>query len=161
MPKHPTTPTERGAKHLVATNRRARHEYEILEPYEVGISLAGTEVKSIRSSKVSLQEAYCRIEGNEAWIYGMYIQPFPQGNRFNLEPNRRRKLLLHRWEINRLRAHTEQKGLTLVPLSLYFERGFVKLEIGLAKGKKIYDRRKDIAERDTERERRRELFQRN
>lgn len=144
--------TDSNARRHIASNRRARHEYEILETYDAGIVLVGTEVKSLRAGRVNLQDGFCRIENGEAWIYNMHITPYEMGNRWNVEPLRRRKLLLHAWEINTLRAQTEQKGLTIVPLSLYFQRGFAKLEVGLARGKKLYDKRESIAERDLQRE---------
>ena len=147
---------ERNAKKFVASNRRARHEYFIEESYDAGIALVGTEVKSLRAGRVNLQDAFCRIEHNEAFIYNMHISPFEQGNRNNVDPLRKRKLLLHAWEIVELREQTEQKGLTVVPLSLFFQRGFAKLEIALARGKKLYDKRDSIAERDQEREMRRQ-----
>ncbi len=145
------------ARRTVAVNRRARHEYEILDTYEAGLVLVGTEVKSLRAGRVNFQDAFCRIENGEIWLYNMHITPYEQGNRWNVEPRRRRKLLLHRWQIEELRAKIEQKGLTLVPLLLFFQRGFAKLEIGLARGKKLYDKRESIAERDQEREQRRQL----
>jgi SsrA-binding protein len=144
------------AKKTITFNRRARHEYEILDTYEAGLALVGTEVKSLRAGRVNLQDAFCRIENGEAWLYNMHITPYEQGNRWNVEPLRRRKLLLHRWQIEELRAKTEQKGLTIVPLALFFQRGFAKLEIGLARGKKLYDKREAITERDQEREARRQ-----
>lgn len=140
------------AKKIVTVNRRARHEYEILETYEAGLVLVGTEVKSLRAGRLNLQDAFCRVEHGEMWLYNMHITPFEHGNRFNVEPVRRRKLLLHRWQIEELRAETEQKGLTIVPLALFFQRGFAKMEIGLARGKKLYDKREAIAERDQRRE---------
>jgi SsrA-binding protein len=154
-----TAPTERdpNAKKIVATNRRARHEYEILDTYDAGMVLVGTEVKSLRAGRVNMQDAYCRIEHGELWLYNMHITPYELGNRWNVEPLRKRKLLLHRGEIAVLRAQVEQKGLTIVPLALYFQRGFAKLEIGLARGKKLYDKRESIAERDRDREERRQL----
>ena len=139
----------------VAVNRKARHEYFIEETYDAGIALSGTEVKSIRAGKVSLQEAFARIDNGEVWIYNMYIAPYEQGGRYNLDPMRPRKLLLHRKEIIRLAALTQQKGLTLIPLQMYFERGYAKIELGVAKGKKLYDKREAIAERDAQREERR------
>jgi len=150
---------QKGRK-TVATNRRARHEYLIEETYDAGICLAGTEVKSIRAGKVSLPESYARVEDGEVWLHNMYIAPYEHGTIFNLEPRRSRKLLLHRHEINRLAVLTQQKGLTLVPLKLYFERGYAKIELGVARGKKLYDKRRAIAERDAEREARRALVER-
>src|SRR5258708_5409576 len=148
------------AKKMVSVNRRARHEYEILETYEAGLVLVGTEVKSLRAGRVNFADAFCRIENDEAWLYNMHINPFEMGNRWNVEPLRKRKLLLHHGEIEELRAQTEQKGLTIVPLALFFQRGFAKLEIGLARGKKLYDKREDIAERDRQREAQREMAKR-
>ncbi|HLK61423.1 MAG TPA: SsrA-binding protein SmpB [Chthonomonadaceae bacterium] len=148
---------DRNAKKLITTNRRARHEYFIEETFDAGIALVGTEVKSLRAGRVNLQDAFCRIENNEAWVYNMHISPFEQGNRYNVEPMRKRKLLLHSWEIHELQTKTEQKGLTIVPLTLFFQRGFAKMEIALARGKKLYDKRDAIAERDQEREMRRQV----
>lgn len=143
------------AKQLVSTNRRARFEYEIMETLEAGIVLVGTEVKSLRAGRVNLQDAYCRVEHGEVWLYNMHISPYEQGNRYNEEPLRRRKLLMHHKEILLMQASMEQKGLALIPLSLYFRRGFAKLNIALGKGKKLYDKRQSIAERDSDREARR------
>lgn len=137
---------------VVAQNKKARHDYFIEQTLEAGIVLSGTEVKSIRQGKVNLKDSYAMIEGGEVMINGMHISPYEQGNIFNKDPLRDRKLLLHRSEINRLIGYTQQKGLALVPLQLYFKRGKVKLELGIAKGKKLYDKRDDIAERDAKRE---------
>lgn len=147
---------DRNARKSIAYNRKARHEYEIEDTYDAGLVLVGTEVKSLRAGRVNLQDAFCRIEQGEAWLYNMHITPYEMGNRWNVEPRRRRKLLLHGWQIQELWAETEQKGLTIVPLSLYFQRGFAKMEIALARGKKLYDKRESIAERDQEREARRQ-----
>ncbi|MCU0483752.1 MAG: SsrA-binding protein SmpB [Chloroflexi bacterium] len=137
----------------VAVNRRARHEFSIEDTIEVGLVLTGTEIKSVRGGRVSLAEAYARIEGGEAWLVGAHIAEWPGGNRFNHEPKRTRKLLLHRDEIDMLAVKTKAKGLTLVPLRLYIaERGHAKLELGLARGKQTHDRRREIAERDARRE---------
>ncbi|MCL5102848.1 MAG: SsrA-binding protein SmpB [Armatimonadetes bacterium] len=138
------------------TNRKAYHEYEIGETFEVGIVLVGTEVKSLRQSKASIQEAYCKFENGELWIVGMHISPYEQGNRFNVDPLRPRKLLMHRSEIQKIHRQLQEKGLTLVPLKLYFSKGHAKLNIGLARGKKLWDKRDAIAARDVERDRRRE-----
>jgi SsrA-binding protein len=158
----PPKETERdtNAKKIIAVNRRARHEFEILENYHAGMALVGTEVKSVRAGRVNFADSFCRIEGNEMWLYSMHIMPHEQGNRWNVEPLRKRKLLLHKWEIIELREKTEQKGLTIVPLAIYMQRGFAKMEIGLARGKKLYDKRESIAERDREREQQRELSSR-
>ncbi len=137
---------------LIAQNRRASHDYFILETYEAGLALRGTEVKSLRQGKASLAEAYATVEDGEAWILQMHIPPYEQGNRWNLDPLRKRKLLLHRGEIAKLEAAVSRKGQTLVPLKLYFARGHAKLLVGVGKGKKTYDKRHAIAERDAKRE---------
>jgi SsrA-binding protein len=147
MPREQAAPDR-----VIAQNRRARHDYFILETVEAGLVLSGTEVKSLRQGKASLQEAYATIEGGEAWVLQMHIPPYEQGNRWNLEPTRRRKLLLHRSELAKLEKAVAQKGQTLVPLKLYFSKGYAKLLIGVAKGKKSYDKRQTIAERDARRE---------
>src|SRR3990172_2026396 len=136
-------------EHTAALNRKAYHEYTIEEHIEAGIALTGTEIKSIRAGKVSLQESYARIERGEAWLIGVTIAPFAGGNRFNHEPRRTRKLLLHRKEIDELLGRTRSKGLTLVPLRLYIdEKGHAKVELGLARGKQLHDKRRAIADRD-------------
>ncbi|MDH7602638.1 MAG: SsrA-binding protein SmpB [Armatimonadota bacterium] len=140
---------------VTITNRRAWHDYHIGETFEAGIVLSGTEVKSVRQGRASLQEAYCKVEGGEVFIIGMHISPYEQGNRYNLDPLRPRKLLLHREEIRRIERQLQQKGYTLIPLKLYFVRGYAKLQIALARGKKLYDKREAIARRDAELERRR------
>jgi len=136
----------------IAQNKKAWHDYFIEQTLEAGIVLSGTEVKSIRQGKVNLKDSYALIEGGEVILTGMHISPYEQGNIFNKDPMRSRKLLLHKSEINRLIGYTHQKGLSLVPLQLYFKRGKVKLELGVAKGKKLYDKREDMAERDAKRE---------
>lgn len=136
----------------VAQNRKARHDYFIEQTIEAGIVLSGTEVKSIRQGKVNLKDSYASIDHGEVIINGMHVSPYEQGNIFNREPERDRKLLLHRNEINRLVGYIQQKGMALVPLQVYFRKGKVKVELGLAKGKKLYDKREDIAERDAKRE---------
>lgn len=136
----------------VAQNKKARHDYFIEQTIEAGIVLSGTEVKSIRAGKVNLKDSYATINEGEVFISGMHISPYEQGNIFNKDPMRDRKLLLHKEEINRLLGYIQQKGLTLVPLQVYFKKGKVKLELGVAKGKKLYDKRDDIAERDAKRE---------
>ncbi len=142
----------------VALNRKARHEYSIEDTLEAGIVLTGTEIKSIRAGKVSLQEAYARIDRGEAWLVGAHIAPYATGNRWNHEAKRTRKLLLHKQEIHELLGRTKSKGLTLVPLRLYIDdRGHAKLQIGLGRGKQLHDRRRDIAERDSRRDVEREL----
>jgi len=133
-------------------NRRARFEYHILESMEAGIVLTGTEIKSIREGGVSLNEAYARLRDGELWLLSMHIPPYKQGSFSNVEPNRPRKLLLHKEQIERLGGRAAEKGLTIVPLRMYFTRGRVKVEIGLARGKKIWDKREATAKRDVERE---------
>jgi SsrA-binding protein len=137
---------------LVASNRRAHHNFEILETYEAGLMLRGTEVKALREGRADLKESYARVEGNEAWLLGCHISPYAQGNRANHDPLRPRKLLLHRAEINRLLGKIMEKGLTLVPLRLYFKNGRVKVEVGLARGRKTLDKRQVIREREERRE---------
>jgi len=137
---------------LVASNRRAHHDFDILETHEAGLVLQGTEVKSLRDSRADLKESYARIEGNEAWLLGLHISPYAQGNRANHDPLRPRKLLLHRGEINRLLGKIMEKGLTLVPLRLYFKQGRAKVELGLARGRKTLDKRQAIREREERRE---------
>lgn len=146
---------------MIAVNRKARHEYEVLETCDAGIVLTGTEIKSIREGKVSMTDAFARVEDGEMWLHNMHIAPYEQGNRFNVDSRRTRKLLLHRREINRLQGKVNEKGLTLIPLKVFLQRGYAKVELGLAKGKKVHDRRQDIAERDRGRELQRELTQRD
>jgi SsrA-binding protein len=137
----------------IALNRRARHDFTIDETFEAGLALTGTEIKSVRAGKVNLSNAYARIERDEAWLVGAHIAPWAQGNRWNHEPLRTRKLLLHRSEIDELLGRTKSKGQTIVPLRLYISgRGRAKLELGLARGKQRHDRRRDIAERDAARD---------
>lgn len=144
----------------ITYNRKARHEYFIEETFDAGIALVGTEVKSIRAGKVNIQESYAKVENGEVWLIGMHIAPYEQGGRWNLDPDRPRKLLLHKHEIVHLKAKTEQKGLTLVPISIFFERGHAKIELGIGRGKKLYDKREAIAKRDSDREERRGLTER-
>ncbi len=137
----------------IAVNRRARHEYSIEETIEAGIALTGTEIKSVRAGKVSLAEAYAAVDRGEAWLIGANIAPWEHGNRYNHEPKRNRKVLLHRDQIDELLGRTKAKGLTLIPLRLYITgRGHAKVELGLARGKQLHDRRRDIAARDARRE---------
>lgn len=137
-------------------NRRARHEYHILDSLEAGLALTGTEVKSIRAGGVSISESYARFRDGEAWLLGMHVPPYKQGSFSNVDPNRPRKLLLKKEQIADLQSRVKEKGLTIVPLRMYFTRGMVKVQIGLARGKKDWDKREDIAKRDAEREMRRE-----
>ena len=136
----------------VAVNRKAYHDYSILDTYEAGLVLKGTEVKSLREGKVSLRESFAQFENNELYLMNMHISPYAFGNIFNVDPKRKRKLLLHRWEIDRLKGQVQEKGLTLVPLRIYFKRGYAKIELALAKGKKLYDKRRALAEKDAQRE---------
>lgn len=136
---------------ILTNNKKARHEYFIEQEYEAGIALKGTEVKSLRLGKASVTEAFCQIRNGEVFIYGMHISPYEQGNRNNVDPLRIRKLLLHRREINKLIGATKEKGYTIIPLSVYLKNGLVKVKIGLAKGKKLHDKRDTIAKRDSDR----------
>lgn len=140
-----------GTKTIVQ-NRKARHDYFIEECHEAGIALTGTEVKSLRLGRANLQDSYATIKDGEVFVSGLHISPYDKGNRFNHDPLRIRKLLLHSYEINKLLAMTQKKGLTLVPLSLYFKKGMVKVELAVCKGKKLYDKREDIAKKDAMRE---------
>ena len=146
---------------LIANNKKAYHDYEILETYEAGIDLAGTEVKSMRMGKCSIKEAYVRIDDMQAFVYGMHISPYEKGNIFNRDPLRTRRLLLHKNEIRKLFGQVQQKGVTIVPLKVYFSGQYVKVLIGVARGKKLYDKRRDIAKKDMKREAEREFKIRN
>ena len=146
---------------MIANNKKAYHDYFILDTYEAGIALAGTEVKSLRMGKCSIKESFIRIEDGEVFIYGMHISPYEKGNIFNKDPLRVRKLLLHKSEINKLIGKTKEKGMAIVPLKVSFSKSLVKVEIGLAKGKKLYDKRDDIAKKDQKREAEREFKIRN
>lgn len=146
---------------LIANNKKAYHDYFILDKFEAGISLHGTEVKSLRMGKCSIKEAFVRIENGEVFIYGMHISPYEKGNIFNKDPLRVRKLLLHKSEINKLVGKTKEKGITIMPLRVYFKGSLVKVEIGIAKGKKLYDKRQDIAKKDQQREAQRDFKVRN
>lgn len=151
---------EQKHKSISITNRKARHEYHIGETFDAGLVLSGTEVKSIRAGQASITESYCKVQDGEIWIHGMHIAPFEQGNRWNVDPLRPRKLLLRRSEINRISRQLAEKGLTLIPLKVFFSRGYAKISVGLARGKKLWDKRESIAERDSERERRRQESER-
>ena len=137
---------------IIAVNRKVRHDYFVLETFETGIELAGTEVKSIRAGGVNLKDSWCTIDDGELFVKGMHISPYDKGNVFNRDPFRVRKLLMHKREIMRLLGKVKQEGLTLIPLSLYFKKNHVKLEMGLCKGKQLHDKRDDIARRDAARE---------
>lgn len=141
----------------ITVNRKARHEYSILQKFEAGIVLVGTEVKSLRLGKANLVDGYCKIDRNEVWLVSVNISEYTQGNINNHDPRRDRKLLLNRSEIRKLIGKTKEKGLTLIPLRLYFKNGKVKVEIALAKGKKVYDKRRDIAKKDFQREQERRI----
>lgn len=136
----------------ITTNRQARHEYFVLETYEAGIELSGTEIKSIRNGSVNLKESWADIQNGEVFVYGMHISPYEKGNIFNKDPFRVRRLLLHKKEINKLLGKLKQEGLTLVPLSLYYNKQYVKVELGLCKGKKLYDKRDAAAAKDAKRD---------
>ena len=151
---------EKGSR-LIANNKKAYHDYFIEETYEAGIALHGTEVKSLRMGKCSIKESFVRIENEEVYIYGMHISPYEKGNIFNRDPLRVKKLLLHKSEIRKMKGKIAEKGYTLVPLKVYFNRSLVKVEIGLAKGKKLYDKRHDIAKKDQRREAERDFKVRN
>lgn len=151
---------ERGTK-LIANNKKAYHDYFIEDTYEAGIALAGTEVKSLRMGKCSIKESFIRVENEEVFVYQMHISPYEKGNIFNKDPLRVRKLLLHKSEIRKLIGQQKMKGYTLIPLRVYFKDSLVKVEIGLARGKKLYDKRDDIAKKDVKREAERDFKVRN
>lgn len=146
---------------LIANNKKAYHDFFILDTYEAGIALHGTEVKSLRMGKCSIKESFIRIENGEVFIYGMHISPYEKGNIFNKDPLRVKKLLLHKAEIHKLLGKTQEKGMSIVPLKVYLKGSLVKVEIGLAKGKKLYDKRQNIAKKDQKREAEREFKVRN
>ena len=146
---------------LIANNKKAFHDFFIDEKYEAGIALHGTEVKSMRQGKCSIKESFIRIENGEVFVYGMHISPYEKGNIFNKDPLRVKKLLLHKYEINKLLGKIKEKGYTLVPLQVYFKEGKVKLELGLARGKKLYDKREEIAKKDQRREAEKEFKVKN
>ena len=146
---------------LIANNKKAYHDYFIDDTYEAGVALHGTEVKSMRMGKCSIKESFVRIENGEVFVYGMHVSPYEKGNIFNKDPLRVKKLLLHRQEINKLAGKIQEKGYTLVPLQVYFKEGKVKVEIGLARGKKLYDKRETIAKKDARRETEREFKVKN
>ena len=146
---------------LIANNKKAFHDFFIDETYEAGIALHGTEVKSMRMGKCSIKESFILIENGEVFVYGMHVSPYEKGNIFNKDPLRVKKLLLHKYEINKLLGKIKEKGYTLVPLQVYFKEGKVKVEIGLARGKKLYDKREDIAKKDQRREAEKEFKVKN
>ena len=145
---------------VVAVNRRARHDYFVLDKYEAGIELTGTEIKSIRAGKVDLRDGFARVDDGQAWLENVYIGPYDQGNRYNVEPRRRRRLLLHRAEIDRIMGRTLQRGLTMIPLRMYLKHRRAKVELASVKGKRQYDKRVAIAEREAKRSMERELGRR-
>ncbi len=146
---------------LVANNKKAYYDYFIEDKYEAGVALHGTEVKSIRMGKCSIKESYIKIENGEVYIYGMHISPYEKGNIFNKDPMRIKKLLMHKYEINKIAGKMQQKGFTLVPLQVYLKGSLVKVEVGVAKGKKLYDKRESIAKKDMKREAEKEFKIRN
>lgn len=160
-PEKPQSSQPPPAERTVAGNRRVFHDFFVDETVEAGIVLTGTEVKSVRLGKVNLRESYARVEGGQVWLYNAHIAQYEHGNRFNHDPQRPRKLLLHRNEINRLYQNVKKKGIALVPVRMYFKRNHAKLELGLARGKKLYDKRDSIAERDAKREMERALRSRS
>ncbi len=145
---------------VISKNRKALHDYHVEETYEAGIVLTGTEVKSVRNSRVNLKDSFAKVEGGELFLYNMHISPYDPGNRFNHEPLRVRKLLMHKSEIGRLAGKIQEKGYALIPLKIYFRGSLIKIELGLARGKKLYDKRRDIAEKDSKREMEREFRRR-
>ena len=144
----------------IAINRHARHDYDIMETYDAGLVLTGTEIKSVRARRVDLRDAYAQVERGEAWLHDMHISPYEPGSRENTPPRRRRKLLLHRREINRLMGRAIERGLTIIALRVYLDRGYAKVELGLARGRRQWDKRRAIAEREARREEERALSQR-
>ena len=146
---------------IAAQNKKAYHDYFVEDTYEAGIALTGTEVKSIRQGAVNMKDSYCHVEKGEMIMYGVHISPYEKGNIFNKDPMRVKKLLMHRYEINKLLGKIKEKGFTLVPLQVYFKNGKAKVEIGLARGKKLYDKRADIAKKDMKREAEKEFKVRN
>jgi SsrA-binding protein len=146
---------------VIAKNKRARHDYHVVDSVEAGVVLKGTEVKSVRLGKVQLVDSYARVEDGELYLYGAHISPYEHGNRFNVEPRRKRKLLMHKTEIARLQRQVMEKGMALIPLSVYLKRGRVKVEVGVCRGKKTYDKRETIRRRDADRDAERALRQRS
>jgi SsrA-binding protein len=147
-------------RNITISNRKAYHEYEIFETYVAGIVLTGTEIKSIRAGQGNLQDSFCRSQNGEIVVYNFYVAPYEQGNRYNVDPRRPRKLLLHKWEITKIVTRVNERGLTIIPTKLFFNHGFAKLEIGIGRGKKLWDKRESIASKDRDRDARRELASR-
>jgi SsrA-binding protein len=152
---------EEKKRNVTILNRKARHEYEIEETYVAGLVLTGTEIKSLRLGLANLQDSFCRVQNGELWVNNFYIAPYEQGNIYNVETRRARKLLLHKWQIAKMTTRVNERGLSIIPTRLFFERGYAKLEIGIGRGKKLWDKRESIAERDRDREARREVFSRD
>lgn len=152
---------QKGKLKMICDNRKARHEFHFLETYEAGIELFGTEVKSLRAGQANLQDAYAKVENGEMWLYNMHISPYAMGNRFNREPKRPRRLLLHKQEIIKLYSKVREKGLTIVPVKVYFNGSLAKVEIALAQGKKLYDKREDLVARAVRRDTERALKERS
>ena len=152
-----TEPAAASEIQRIVQNRKARHLYHILETVEAGLVLTGTEVKSLRAGKANLIDSYAMVDRGEVWLMNLHISPYEQGNQFNHEPKRKRKLLMHRRDIRRLIGKTREKGLTLIPISLYFKKGWAKVELALARGKKLHDKREDQAKRDWQRQKARLL----
>ncbi len=150
---------EDSGKKVVARNRKARHEYEIMDTFEAGLVLKGPEAKSLREGKVGFQDAYARVQGGEVWLHRLHISPYEQANRYNEDPLRPRKLLLHRHEIRRLIGKVEEKGLTLIPLDIYFRKGYAKVTLAVARGRKTYDKREKLKRKTQEDEARRAMAQ--
>lgn len=146
------SPAEKDTIKVVSDNRRARHEYEVLEVFQAGIELVGTEVKSMRQGRANLQDSFARVEQGQLWLYNCHVSPYDHGNRFNHDPVRRRKLLMHAREIRKLKSRMQEKGLTLIPLKIYFKRNWVKVDLALARGKHLYDKRESIAQKDSKRQ---------
>lgn len=156
-PAKATPPTSNAEKKpdsvkVVSDNKRARHEYEVLEVIECGIALVGTEVKSMRQGLANLQDAHARIEEGEMWLYGCHISPYDHGNRFNHDPDRKRRMLLHKYEIRKVKSKVQEKGLALIPLKVYFKNNRVKVALGICRGKKMHDKRDTISKRDNQRQ---------
>jgi SsrA-binding protein len=145
------------ARRVVARNRKARHEFQVLETFEAGIELKGPEVKSLRAGEVSFRDSFARVENGEVWLHSLHISPYAQANRFNVDPIRPRRLLLKKSEIRQLVVKTEEKGLTLVPLEIYFSRGYAKVALAVARGRKLHDKRQELKRREQEREARRAM----
>ncbi|MCA1595362.1 MAG: SsrA-binding protein SmpB [Chloroflexi bacterium] len=148
----PASDSAKSGRKIVTVNRQARHDYSIEETYDAGIVLKGTEVKSIRAGKANLRDSFARVEGGEMWLHNMHVPEYTQGNRYNVEPRRSRKLLMHRREIDRLLGRTQTKGLTIIPLELFFQNGYAKVTIALGKGKQEFEKRDDLAKKEQRRE---------